>query len=170
MIPQHWSLPHRPSLVGLLQHPPWNMSWIYTIPTFLTVFVRRMTWSKRPARTSNKLYSLSGRVESMRTSSEYKYAARSMIARPSTPVHTYVGVTTVTQWRMTESTTTLKIVGNRGSPCVTPQYPLNGRTKYPLELSNMVSCSQYVRRSLSLRGSTLYAARSSRDLSWSKAL
>ena len=50
-----------------------------------------------------------------------------------------IGITTVTQWQMTESTTTLKIVGYRGSHCVTPQYPLNKRPKYPAALVTMVS-------------------------------
>ena len=81
----------------------------------------------------------------------------------------YVGVTTVTQWRMTASMTTLKIVVDRGSPCVTPQYPLNGRPKCPLALATMVRRSQYVQISRTVLVPSLYAERSSGALSQSKA-
>ena len=36
----------------------------------------------------------------------------------------FKGVRGVTQWRTTASTTTLKMVGDSGSPCVTPLTPL----------------------------------------------
>ena len=91
------------------------------------------------------------------------------MVRPSPPETTSVGFTTFTQLRMTSSTTTLKIVGYRGSPCVTPQYPLNRRPKYLPALATMVSRFQYVRRSRTVLGLTLYSAISYRGLSSSEA-
>ena len=49
-----------------------------------------------------------------------------------------VGITTITQWRVTASTTLLKIGGYRGSPCITHRYPLNRRLKYQQALATMV--------------------------------
>ena len=80
------------------------------------------------------------------------------------------GVTTVTQWRMTASTTTLKIVWDRGSPRVTHRYPLNRCPKYPPALDTMFSQSQYVQRSRTVLRPTPYAVRRSKSLSWSKVL
>ena len=40
---------------------------------------------------------------------------------------------------MTLSTTTLKILGDRGSHCVTHRHPLKGRPKYPLALGKIFS-------------------------------
>ena len=55
-----------------------------------------------------------------------------MIVRPIPPVPASISVTTVDQWWMMSSATTLKIVGDRGTPCVTHQYPLKERPNYPL--------------------------------------
>ena len=92
-----------------------------------------------------------------------------MIIRPNPPVTASVGVITVTQWRMAASTTTLKIVGCRGSLWFTPWYLSNGLPNYPMALATMVSLSQYVQRSQSVLGPTPYSATSLRGLSWSKA-
>ena len=91
------------------------------------------------------------------------------MVRPSHPMSASIGFTTVTQCQITESTTTLKIMGDRGSPCVTPNYPLNGRLKYLPALATMVSWSQCVQRSRTFLGPTPYAARSSRPIYRSKA-
>ena len=92
-----------------------------------------------------------------------------MIVRLSPPVPASDVVTIVTHLRMTTYTTTLKIVGGRELPCVTPQYPLNGRQNYPLALANMVSWSHYVQIIRTVLGQTLYAARRSKSFSRSKA-
>ena len=84
------------------------------------MFFRRLTRPKRPVRMSNDLYSLSGLVNVTRQSLAYKYAARSMIFRPRSPMPASVGVTTVTQWQRTASMTKLKILEERGSLCVDP--------------------------------------------------
>ena len=75
-----------------------------------------------------------------------------------------IGVTNVTQWHMMAYKTTLKIVGDRGSPCVTHRYPLNVRPEYLPALATMVSQSQYFRRRRSAMGTTPYKRRSSRAL------
>ena len=91
------------------------------------------------------------------------------MVRPIPPVPAYVGVTTVTQWSMTASTNTFKIVGDRSLPYVTPQYPLNGHLNYIPASATMVRRSQFVQRSRTFLGPTPYAARRSSVISWSKA-
>ena len=70
------------------------------------------------------------------------------------PMPNYVGFTTFTQWQMTASTSLLKIVGERGLPCVMSCYPLNRHPKYPSVLATMFSQSQFVQRSRSVLGLT----------------
>ena len=50
----------------------------------------------------------------------------------------YVSANTINKLRITEFPTFLKIVGDRGSPCVNPQNTLSGVPKYPLYQDNMV--------------------------------
>ena len=90
--------------------------------------------------------------------------------RPITHVSASFGVTTLTQWNMTVPTTTLKIVGDKSSPCITHWYPLKGRQKYLTTLATVVSWSQYVQRSQTVLGPTPYAARSSRVIYRSNVL
>ena len=101
------------------------------MPTVFNMFERRPTQLKRPVRTSKALCSLSGWVDDTRPSSAYKYAAGSMIFRPSPPAPYYDGVTTVTQWRMTASTITLKIVGDRGVALHDISVPLERASEVP---------------------------------------
>ena len=113
----------------------------------------------------NSLCNLLGWVDAMRILLEKNYAVRSMIVRPNTPVPASDGVTTVTQWQMTASMTTLNVVRDRGLPCVTPPCFLNGRLKYPAALATMVSWSEYVQRSRTVLGPTPYATIRSKSLS-----
>ena len=65
---------------------------------------------------------------------------------------------------MAVPTTMLKIVGYRGSTCVTLRYPLKGMPKYPPALVTMLRRPQYVwwsRRSL---GATPYSKKISRHM------
>ena len=91
------------------------------------------------------------------------------MVRPRPTVTASVGVTTVTQWRMTASPTTVNILVDRGSTCVIPRYPLKGSPNYPPALSAMVSRSKYVLISRTVLGPTPYAARRSSTLSEYKA-
>ena len=50
----------------------------------------------------------------------------------------YVNSTSETQFGSTDPTTTLKIVGERGSSCVTPIWPLKGPLKYPPAIDTIV--------------------------------
>ena len=124
--------------------------------TVLLVFFHRPTWSKRPVRTSNFLCSLSSWFYAKRPSPVYNYASNSPNSRSRPSKTSAVGATTVTQWRMTESMTTLNSVGERGSTWVTPWYPLNRIPKYPPDLATMVSQSQYVERVRVVLGPALY--------------
>ena len=86
------------------------------------------------------------------------------MVRPSPYELASVGVTTTTQWRMTASMTTFKIVGDMGFPCVTHRYSFNGSLKYLPALDAIVRRSQYDLRSRTFMGPTPYAARRSRSL------
>ena len=79
---------------------------------------------KKCVRKSNSLCILSIWEDTMIPLSAYKYASKSRIDRPSPSVPASVTSTTITQWRMMASKTMLKSVGYRGSPWVTPWYPL----------------------------------------------
>ena len=83
-----------------------------------------------------------------------KTVGRSVIFRPSPLVPASDGVTTITQWWMTVSTTKLKIVGYKVLPYVTPWYPLNGILKHPPALASMFSRSQDGSTSLYVLGPT----------------
>ena len=66
---------------------------------------------------------------------------------------------------MTASTTTLKIVGYKGSPWVTLWYHLNGSPKYLPALATMVRQYQYVQRIRIVLGMTPYTAMITRHMS-----
>ena len=57
---------------------------------------------------------------------------------------------------MLSATDHVEYRGGKGSPWVWSRHPLNGSTKYPPALATMVSQSQYVRRSRSVRNLKAY--------------
>ena len=77
--------------------------------------------------------------------------------------------TKYSQWRNTASTTTLKMVGNSGSPCVTPLSPKKGSTYHPPVRATILSRYQYLRRRRRALVPTPYSSRMSRHLDLSKA-
>ena len=80
-------------------------------------------------------------------------------AKPSFPGSTTpsVAVTTDTKIWSTAYTTTLKIMGESGSPWVTPLQPLKGAPNYPPDLDTIVKWHQYLHKRRRARGGTLYA-------------
>ena len=82
------------------------------------VFPLKTNQPKKPVRTSNACYSLSGWVKVNIPSLAYKYAAKSCIDRPSTSVIASVASNTNTQWQMKAYMTTLKSMGDRGLFCM----------------------------------------------------
>ena len=79
--------------------------------------------------------------------------------KPSVPGSTNLSVAITTDtniWR-TASTTTLKIMGEIGSPWFTPRRPLKGAPKYPPSFDTIVKRYQYLHRSRIAKSHTPYA-------------
>ena len=64
--------------------------------------------------------------------------------------------------------TTLEIVGDSGSPWVTPQYPLKGVPKYPPAHATIFSLAQYCLRRRRARGTTTYDTMMLKQWLWSR--
>ena len=70
----------------------------------------------------NPLRNLSGQGDTTNPSSAQKNVTKPWMVSLSHSFIACIGATTVTQFRITVSTTTLKNVGDKGSPWVTPMY------------------------------------------------
>ena len=75
---------------------------------------------------------------------------------------------TIAQFLTTASTTTFNMLGERGSPCVTPQNPWNSFPQYPPARATIHNQSQYVRRMQRNRGPMPYPYRIYGHMSLSK--
>ena len=132
----------------------WN-----TITTIFYELVRSPTLSNRTGRVSRDSCSLDISGGASRPLSPYKTPASffTSLPNPSGPA-SYLD-NTVSQWRMTTSTTIFNMVCDSRSPCVTPLYPLNGTQYYRLALDTMVRTYQYLQKRHYVFSPTTYATR-----------
>ena len=154
LLPKCCPYPRFPSLVGFFRHNACHMIWL----TCHDSRIIRVCLSADPVEDSGE-----GIIHPLYTIRLGQYC-EAIVAieifrqvndcQSKSPMPNYVGFTTFTQWQMTASTSLLKIVGERGLPCVMSCYPLNRHPKYPSVLATMFSQSQFVQRSRSVLGLT----------------